>query len=359
MGNEPVAPAARSENISEEQIRQLEQQGYTRGLAKAIGNNNDMFALRIWIVDNSGSMAHNDGHRFIETAKSSDVKVVSCTRWREIQETVEYHVRMAALLKAPTVFRLLNNPGGRVGPQIFGVADKGDHLIDSDLQVALSTITNAQPSGVTPLCRHIYEIQQQISTMAPQLQAEGRKIAVIIATDGLPTDEGGYGGVSKQNEFTTALRSLEGLPVWIVIRLCTDEDSVVNFYNDLDSQLELSIEVLDDFIGEATEVHGFNRWLNYSLVLHRCREMGFHDRLFDLLDERKLTKGELRDFCILMLGRDQFDGVADPEESFDSFATAITRMVKKEKKQWNPVKKHSTHILDINKHKQSEGCIIL
>lgn len=354
----PMLPPRNSEKISESQINRLKEQGYTRGLAETIGENNDIFALRIWVVDNSGSMAHTDGHRLVETSSKSDLKVVSCTRWREIQEAVEYHAQMAAMLKAPTVFRLLNDPGSRVGPQIFGVADKGDHMIDSDLQVAISTIQNATPNGVTPLCRHIYEIQQQIALLAPQANAEGRKIAIILATDGLPTDEAGYGGSSKQTEFTNALRSLEGLPVWIVIRLCTDEEEVVQFYNDLDSQLELSIEVLDDFIEEANEVHSFNKWLNYTLVLHRCREMGFHNRLFDLLDERKLTKTEIREFCMLMLGKGQFDGVPDPEISFEKFASVVSKIIKKEDKQWNPVKKHPTSIIDLKKYTESDSCRI-
>jgi len=337
--------------ISEDQIKQLEEQGFTRGLAQAVGETTDVFPLRIWIVDNSGSMTQNDGHRFVETSKSSDVKVVSCTRWKEIQETVEYHARMAALLKAPTIFRLLNKPENNVCPPVFGIADKGEHLIDSDLQVALRTIMNTGLTGVTPLCRHIYEIRDQITILAPQLQAEGRKVSIIIATDGLPTDEGGYGGALQRNQFISALRSFEGLPVWIVIRLCTDEDSVVKFYNDLDSQLELSIEVLDDFMGEAKKVYNINKWLTYSLPLHRCREMGFHHGIFHLFNERKFTKGELRDFCMLLLGKDQFDGVVDPEENFDKFSSQISKLVKKEKKQWNPHKRHVTPIIDIDKYR--------
>merc|ERR1712157_161158 len=103
-----------------------------------------------------------------------------------------------------------------------------------------------------------------------------------------------------QQEFKDCLRSLEGLPVWIVVRLCTDEDSVVEFYNDLDSELELSLEVLDDFTGEAEEVYEFNKWLNYALPLHRIREMGFSHKLFDLLDERALSKSELMEFFVLI-----------------------------------------------------------
>jgi len=70
-------------------------------------------------------------------------------------------------------------------------------------------------------------------------------------------------------DFIDALRSLEGIPVWIVVRVCSDEESVMSFYNDLDSQLELSLEVIDDFLGESREVHQCNPWLNYALPMHR------------------------------------------------------------------------------------------
>jgi hypothetical protein len=108
-------------------------------------------------------------------------------------------------------------------------------------------------------------------------------VAIIIATDGLPTDSEGYGGDEVLAEFVQALKSLEGLPVWLVIRLCTDEKKVTAFYNSLDEQLELSLEVLDDFLGEAREVNRNNKWLNYALPMHRCRELGYHDRLLDLI----------------------------------------------------------------------------
>ena len=49
-------------------------------------------------------------------------------------------------------------------------------------------------------------------------------------------------------------------------------------------------------------MHKFNPWLSYGLALHRCRELGFHDPLLDLLDERKLTKDELSRFAQLLLG---------------------------------------------------------
>ena len=51
-------------------------------------------------------MSNTDGHRFVETSSSKNIKVVTCTRWAEIQETVLYHAEISALLQAPTVFRV-------------------------------------------------------------------------------------------------------------------------------------------------------------------------------------------------------------------------------------------------------------
>jgi len=360
----PASPMmSMSGTLNDNQINQLVAQGFTRGLAKALGENNMTFPLRFWVVDNSGSMAAPDGCQMISSNSNTHVKMVSCTRWKEIQGTVDYHAQIAGLVQAPTIFRLLNNPGINAGPQEFGVANKGEDMILDDLQVAKNTMTRASPTGVTPLSNHIYDIREQIAILNPQLQSEGRRVVIVLATDGLPTDQYGVGGNQEKNAFVNAMKSLEGLPVWIVIRLCTNDESVVEFYNDLDAQLELSIEVLDDFNGEAEEVYRVNPWLNYSLPLHRMREMGFQNRLFDLLDERKLTKGELREFCIFLFGIDKFDGVPESEVDFKGFLSAISNLLKTEKMQWNPVKKQVLPLLDLKKLNQlygdAGGCTII
>lgn len=338
--------------VPENQVKQLTNQGYTRGLASSLAQTIKTFPLRIWVVDNSGSMQNTDGHRFIETKRTQDIKVVDCSRWNEIKDCIEYHAQMAAALEAPTAFRMLNDPACGPNSQQFGIAENSidKHVLQEELDRAITIMKTAQPGGVTPLIQHIEEIRQSVKELEPQLRADGCRVAIILATDGLPTDSRGYGGAAIQQQFLEALRGLEGLPVWVVVRLCTDEEEVVEFYNDLDGQLELSLEVLDDFLEEAKEVHDHNPWLNYGLPLHRMREMGYHHRIFDMMDERPFTYEELREFCsLLLIDRSPSDELPDPSADWKEFSKAVKNLLKKQSGQWNPIKKKVTPWIDIKK----------
>jgi hypothetical protein len=391
----------------------LQEQGYTNGLIDALEKNRQAFPCSYWIVDNSGSMATADGHRIVPQ-KNGTLKFSTCTRWKEMQETVDYHTQLAAVLNSPTTYRLLNNPGAVAGPQIFRVAHSqhdndvggGHHhnnTIDHDLAVAQSVMMNAQPAGVTPLAQHVEIIRQEIVQMESQLRHTGGKVAIILATDGLPTDVRGYSNATVQGQFVETLRSLEGLPVWIVVRLCTDADDVVQYWNDLDEQLELSLEVLvrtyyydrtcsaflcsrvisylfkhltklmftyslalptlthhyylsqDDFVAEAEEVHQYNKWLNYALPLHRMRELGFYHKIFDLLDERQLAISDLKDFMKILFGNGPLAEAPDPEADWKGFCDVLAPLIAKEKVQWNPITKKLEPWIDLKKLKQSYG----
>ena len=345
--------------LSANQMNRLLEQGYTHSLARSLEQTKEAFAQRIWVVDNSGSMNHDDGHRIVHNFDRT-VQTVRCTRWEEIRECVNYHIRLASLLEAPTTFRLLNPTKG-IHQLSVGQADSQDKIM-YEANNAINELKKVRPLGCTPLTQHIMEIHRQISGMAASLQAKGQRVAIIIATDGLPTDERGYGGAARQHEFVEALRLLEGLPVWVVIRLCTDEEEVVSFYNDIDEILELSIDVLDDYLAESEEVYAVNPWLNYALPLHRMREMGYQDRLFDLIDNRRLTKNEIRDFIALLFGGENFDGVPDPSVDWDGFMKEVTHLLKNEKNQWHPIKKRAKPWVSVNKLNRIYGnasCVIL
>eukprot|EP00980_Cylindrotheca_fusiformis_P001988 scaffold443_cov125-Cylindrotheca_fusiformis.AAC.37 len=338
-------------DINQSHLSMLLEQGFSAGLASALCANADSFDQRIWILDNSGSMQIGDGHRI--TTMDGTVEMKPVTRWEEIQDTVIYHSQMAALMNSFTRFRLLNKANRSGAVQEFSVGVPGND-VESEIRQARMVMNRTKADGVTPLTRHINEIQGEIRRMLPQLHKAGKRIAIIIATDGLPTDDEGNEGKEIRQDFVRALRSLEGLPVWVVIRLCTDEDDVTDFYSDLDNMLELSLEVLDDFMGESKEVAKQNPWLNYAIPLHRCRELGYHDRLFDLIDERALTKGELRDFCVLLFGA-EYDQIPDPLSAWEEFLEYVEEKLTHETEQWNPQSKKLKPWISVKKLKKIYG----
>lgn len=82
------------------------------------------------------------------------------------------------------------------------------------ISIMLPTLTICRQG--TPLCRHIREVIQEIKLIEPTLRANGQKACIIIATDGESSD----GNIAE------AMKPLEQLPVWVVIRLCTSDDKV-------------------------------------------------------------------------------------------------------------------------------------
>jgi hypothetical protein len=182
-------------------------------------------------------------------SKSEGVKTAPCSRWEEIVECIDYHIKLVVLIEAPTRFRSLNNPGANVfGPPQFFYYQR-------------SRVRRARPGGFPPLTNHILEIRNKVFQMAPGLRRLGKKVVIVIATDG---------GPKNNRKFVEALRLLEGLPLLVLVRPCTDDDDVdddvVEFYNDLDGQLKLSMEVYGSPLGEAKEVTGENPWLNYGFL---------------------------------------------------------------------------------------------
>jgi len=342
--------------LTEEQLDELKDYGYTKGFIDCLRKTNEDFSLRIWIIDNSLSMKKMDGYQITPSQDGKTVALKPCSRWDELRDCVYHHIKLSSLIQAPTSFRFLNDPGSDVGPQSFGICQRGLEHIDDDVAIAMEIMSKAGPKGITPLTSHINKIYNEIKDNETYLRDNGLRVAVILATDGLPSDSRGRVGPEPSDKFIASLKRLEGLPVWVLIRICTSDDRIVEFYNDLDAELELPIEVLDDYLSEASEICVRNSWLNYGLPLHRIRENGVVIRSLDFLDERRFTLPEIKDFLEVIYGKELMANAPDPNFQLPEYLKFLKEEVfANVKGTWSPLKRKVKPWVSIDKIKTKHG----
>eukprot|EP00534_Pseudo-nitzschia_fraudulenta_P007905 CAMPEP_0201151992 /NCGR_PEP_ID=MMETSP0851-20130426/12799_1 /ASSEMBLY_ACC=CAM_ASM_000631 /TAXON_ID=183588 /ORGANISM="Pseudo-nitzschia fraudulenta, Strain WWA7" /LENGTH=552 /DNA_ID=CAMNT_0047428947 /DNA_START=52 /DNA_END=1710 /DNA_ORIENTATION=+ len=307
------------------------------------------------------------------------------TRWAELQETVKVHALLLSVLGAPTDFRLLNEPSNG-GPRKFRVGyDNNNHKHKghspppqlgpvpvpslpslpaifrrkgADSNRAEKIMNRNKPKGKTPLHEAVLDVRKDVVRMLPQLRADGTKVTIVICTDGSATGSGNNGEeattttaeLDPNQELEAALESLKGLPVNVVIRLCTDYGEVVDFYNGLDERMGDSafLDVVDDYEAEAAQVYGQNPWLNYALVLHRMRELGLQGstRLLDSLDQRPFTGDEISEFAAMLFGTTP-DLLPDPLCDWENFVGEVDRLQHREQMHYNPSRGEVTPWIDV------------
>ena len=147
-------------------------------------------------------------------------KVVQSTRWQELTQDIEAVASLSHLIGARTEFYPLNPVGAK--PMIV-TGKKGE------LEVLKAGL--GQPRDRTPLAETTERIVDKVMDLAPSLLACGEKACVVIATDGKPTD--------GEDAFKRAVERLLKLPVFLVFRLCTNDEEVIDYYNELDAQRAL------------------------------------------------------------------------------------------------------------------------
>jgi len=313
---------------------------------------------RVWLLDNSSRMQVRDSHISINcngNTRGAIERFDGGTRWEELKECVAFHTRMAYECWIPTKYWLVNDPlafnseewrHGKKMPLCRGapkdvaseVREIG-HIMDA---VSLN-------DSRCPLRSCIHTLLKGLSREAANITARNQHVTLVICTQGWPTDREGNTGLAVLKDFCDELLKLSKLPVRIIIRLCTDTHLVRDMLNMMDGHFG-SIDVLDDFWGEALEVYLHNPWLTYTLGLHRLRESGLAPEIMDTLDERPLTLGEIHQLSkMLFLDEDDFVDLPHPRKDRKKFLSRLTCLVKDEKMQWNPVKKKMMPWIDLRK----------
>jgi len=293
--------------INEEGAREfLSSNFWPRGLQDIFIRNLKLLPRRFFICDDSGSMVENDGHRLL-ALPNGERMMVTCTRWTELVDSLQFLVELSRAASAASQIRTLNGPA----PFMVGTAE--------DDNERLTGFYETWPNGRTPLCRHIKEVIEEIRQLAPLLESQGKKACVVIFTDGEATD----------GDLLETMQPLHDLPVWIVVRLCTDDPSIVEYWNRIDQEFELQIDVLDDFSGETEEVNRFNSWLTYGYPLHQFREFGVLIRDLDRLDEALFSPDQIKAFfqspfprCLYRFGGNP-DHLPHPLVNWEGFRAKI------------------------------------
>lgn len=307
-------------------LEYLMQWHWPKGLQNIFISNLKKIPLRFYILDDSGSMSSNDGHRLVDSPKGKTM--VGCTRWEELTCSVKFLAGVAKASGAATEFRVLNGSA----PIMIGNGDANE----ADRYQILMSLLSDSPGGGTPLCKHVREVIEKIRPMEDQLRANGQKVCVVIASDGESTD----GNIAE------AMRPLRSLPVWVVIRLCTDDERIVEYWNNIDNELELEMDVLDDFTGEAQELFEHNPWLTYGEPMHRLREFGVPVKEIDLMDETSLSMDQIRRMCTIIFGG-YIEDYPHPEADFAGFLAVIQKNNNSLSKVWNPISQRMTDWINI------------
>lgn len=189
---------------------------------------------------------------------------------------------LASAARSPTEILLPNN----TEPLMFG--DKEGCGVELDL---LTFQLSRAPLGQTAISARLDGVIKRLIGIEGKLREEGTIALLIIMSDGESTDE----------RMTEVLRPLEGLPLQIVIRISTMSKEINDYWQAINSALDIDMLVLNAFESEAELVREWNGWLTYSEPLHYMKEFGVNTAGMHLLSQRQLSKQEIRVICQFLL----------------------------------------------------------
>eukprot|EP00984_Skeletonema_dohrnii_P029895 scaffold20854_cov126-Skeletonema_dohrnii-CCMP3373.AAC.4 len=325
------------------------------GLFAAVMECYEAIDSRKWLIENSASMNIQDAHAMMVGFKLEYIASVEflgsgyVTRWQEFSQTFDFHVKMSARCWIPTEFWLVNDSGEGAGSQRFSVACGNKKDLSEEREMAYKIIKRATlEEKRNTLASQLRRIEKRIAKEALELTANNKHVVLMLCTDG---DELGRKGSAAQ-DFVDSVVALSKLPVKIIVRLYTDDDRIIDFFNRLDSKLT-DIEVLDDYFGEAMEVYLHNPWLTYGLGLHRLREAGLTSDFVGELDERCFSIEDIHRFCEEFFTGGEVD-LPHPN-NWDAFISSLATILSNEKQQWNPIKRRQTAWIDIKKLEKMFG----
>ena len=210
----------------------------------------------VMICDDSGSMTH------ILDKTPGDPFGKKYSRWDELKHYVSIVTDIAGVLDQNGLdIYFLNRPG------MTGVTHSDQ----------IQTLFQNPPGGYTPIPRVFQQIMKDNADIIRE-----KKMLVLIATDGQPTDEVGN---NATKEFFQILKTRHP-NIHVSIIACTDDESSMDYLNNIDHVIP-SVDVNDDYNSEKREVQtaqGDNYVFSFGDYVVKTL-LGSIDPMFDNLDE--------------------------------------------------------------------------
>ena len=206
-------PTSASETITNSNSKTSREEIYREIISKHEINNDFANRLQqlqgfkvVFIFDDSGSM----NTVLQDSPLNTSDNLFKATRWDELQYFANISIEIASVF----------DPNGC---DIYFLNRTPSPLRNVSQPSDLITHFNLKPNGYTPLARVLKNVLND--NLTPD-QTE-KKLLIIIATDGEPTDDSGKVNIAQ---FKRCLLS-RGPNVFTTIVACTDDDESVNYLN--------------------------------------------------------------------------------------------------------------------------------
>ncbi|CAF4591406.1 unnamed protein product, partial [Didymodactylos carnosus] len=188
------------------------------------------------------------------------------TRWDELKQTVSIVVDICNVLDPDGVdIYFLNRE-----PQF--------HVKSSSELIPTFAVP---PAGGTPLARCLRQVLQ-----AKRAEIQERKLLILIATDGIPTDDSGRNDIRSLEQVLKHERNpIDRILVTFIA--CTDDDESIDYLNKWDENIP-KLDVCDDYRSEKLEiqnVQGKDFPFSYGDYVVKIL-LGSLDPWFDSLDNK-------------------------------------------------------------------------
>ena len=293
------------------------------------------FSFRFVLVDNSRSMVQNDSQRPVHNGRGG-LRFIECSRYEEAVASVSMMARVADHAGTPLEVRFLSNRGDS---QPIVVGKKKD---DGVSLAAVMDALACEPAGSKHICRSLHEVVNQVRWIEDILMITNKQALLTILTDGEAS--------SSDGNIIDALKPFEGLPVHIIVRLCTDEQVVVAYWRNLVAHVDVNITILTGVVNEATRVSQVNKWMTYGQHLQTVREFGI---ITDPPLTRELTSSEIQSLANMLLLPPE-TSFPNAETDWKGFVQAVRKHMEKRRKNntvpvaWCPLRKTTVPWIDVD-----------